>query len=434
MTRELDGRAAWNLGRWRESGWPWRWVSAHAGRWEHGDWLELLAALRRSEYWPMAAEAIGLTLEECRRQWWNLRRWQQSGEAKAWVDVRQGRWSHGDWLALLESLRSSRYWPLEPRGVGEVLEELQWEWRNLERWQDSGSARAWLDARQGQWDQKDLTGLWNELRQSEFWPIDPLAAEALLRRLTQEWWNVERWRRTDQARLWVEAHHGAWGHGEWLELVGLLRDSPFWPLDLEAVGRLLEEAKRQYENLQRWRRSGEPQRWVDSRGGQWTQEEVEGLTEALRSSRYWPVDPAAVEAVLLECRNLRAWQESDEARSWIDARAGRWDHADWIRLLGSLRSSAYWPVEPAAVGEVLRRLNLEWWNLRRWRAAGLARKWVQQRQGEWSDGDWQELLSSLRASEFWPVDPRALGRVLNETRAEWRQGRHLRKPPAKGAA
>jgi hypothetical protein len=55
----------------------------------------------------------------------NLRRWRESGEARAWVEARQGRWNHQDWLALLESLRRSRFWPMSPDAIGLLLEEIQ---------------------------------------------------------------------------------------------------------------------------------------------------------------------------------------------------------------------------------------------------------------------------------------------------------------------
>jgi len=58
----------------------------------------------------------------------NLRRWRESGEARAWVAARQGRWDHQDWLALLESLRRSRFWPMRPDAVGRVLEDLKRDW------------------------------------------------------------------------------------------------------------------------------------------------------------------------------------------------------------------------------------------------------------------------------------------------------------------
>jgi hypothetical protein len=58
----------------------------------------------------------------------NLRRWRESGEARAWVEARQGRWGHQDWLALLESLRRSRFWPMSPEAVGLVLEEAKRDW------------------------------------------------------------------------------------------------------------------------------------------------------------------------------------------------------------------------------------------------------------------------------------------------------------------
>lgn len=55
----------------------------------------------------------------------NLRRWRESGEALRWVQARGGKWNHDDWVALLEQLRGSAYWPMEPDAVGYVLEELK---------------------------------------------------------------------------------------------------------------------------------------------------------------------------------------------------------------------------------------------------------------------------------------------------------------------
>src|SRR5262249_55918797 len=129
-----------NLSRWIASGWPRRWVEARGGRWEAEDWLALLEALRLSPYWPLDTAAVGRTVEEYKRQLLTLRRWERSGQARAWVEARGGRWGHADWLALLDGLRQSEFWPLDPAGVGEVLAEIQKEWRNLRRWQESGQA------------------------------------------------------------------------------------------------------------------------------------------------------------------------------------------------------------------------------------------------------------------------------------------------------
>jgi nucleoid DNA-binding protein len=53
----------------------------------------------------------------------NLKRWQESGQARAWVEARQGRWDHQQWLSLLEELQHSSFWPMRPAEVGMVLEE-----------------------------------------------------------------------------------------------------------------------------------------------------------------------------------------------------------------------------------------------------------------------------------------------------------------------
>jgi hypothetical protein len=57
----------------------------------------------------------------------NLRRWRESGQARAWVERHQGGWNHADWLALLEELKASPFWPMNADAVGLVLEEIKRE-------------------------------------------------------------------------------------------------------------------------------------------------------------------------------------------------------------------------------------------------------------------------------------------------------------------
>jgi hypothetical protein len=57
----------------------------------------------------------------------NLARWKASGQARAWVEARRGKWNHGDWLALLADLGRSPFWPMEPDAIGLVLEEYKQE-------------------------------------------------------------------------------------------------------------------------------------------------------------------------------------------------------------------------------------------------------------------------------------------------------------------
>jgi len=58
--------------------------------------------------------------------------------------------------------------------------------------------------------------------------------------------NVKRWRESGQARAWVEAHNGQWNHADWLALLEELKRSAFWPMQLDAVGLALEDAKRDW--------------------------------------------------------------------------------------------------------------------------------------------------------------------------------------------
>jgi hypothetical protein len=205
----------------------------------------------------------------------------------------------------------------------------------------------------------------------------------------------------------------------------------------EAVGLALEEARRWW-NLRRWQQSGQPGRWVEDHGGQWGYREWLELLAALRQSQFWPLDPEAVgrvlEAAKAERDNLGRWLASGEAREWVAARQARWDDAEWLALLEALQGAGYWPVQPEAVGRALRALQREWWNLRRGRDSGLARRWLESRRGRWGDDDWRALVRALSQSEFWPVDLGPLRRLLEELGAEVGSGvgpgfnHHLVKP------
>ncbi|HWG47490.1 MAG TPA: hypothetical protein VN688_32305 [Gemmataceae bacterium] len=68
-TTSSEERQAENLRRWRESGQIWTWVQTREGRWDHDAWLGLLEELQRSSFWPMCPDAVGLALEETKREW-----------------------------------------------------------------------------------------------------------------------------------------------------------------------------------------------------------------------------------------------------------------------------------------------------------------------------------------------------------------------------
>jgi hypothetical protein len=293
---------------------------------------------------------------------------------------------------------------------------------NLRRWEQSGEPRRWVEAREGKWAPDDWLALLRGLSRSDYWPVDRAAAEAVLSRLTAEWWNLRHWQGSGQPRWWVEVREGRWGHAEWLDLLEALRWSHFWPVNPDDVGLVVEEAKRRYWNLRRWRESGRPRRWVEERQGRWAREDWLALLEELRQSEFWPMDDFLAELALEECRaeywNLWRWHESGQPRRWVEERQGRWAHEDWLQLLEGLRAGGLWPVDLDEVDRTLRQLNLEWWNVHRWRTSGMARRWVEDRRGRWDQEDWLVLLDALRASDFWPADPEAVRRVVEEIRAE----------------
>lgn len=60
------GQSATNLARWKASDEPAAWVRAHLKGWNHQEWLDLLASLGKSRYWPMDESEIGRHLEALR--------------------------------------------------------------------------------------------------------------------------------------------------------------------------------------------------------------------------------------------------------------------------------------------------------------------------------------------------------------------------------
>jgi hypothetical protein len=57
----------------------------------------------------------------------NESRWKKSGEARRWVEEHDYSWNHQDWLLLLEDLRKSAFWPMDSNKVGMILENIKQE-------------------------------------------------------------------------------------------------------------------------------------------------------------------------------------------------------------------------------------------------------------------------------------------------------------------
>ena len=131
MYRNLVPRIPDNLRPWLESGAASRWVAAHAGLWRHQDWLVLLTHLGGIVPGNVEPEAVGLVLEALKVQWLNLSRWQASGEADRWVAAHQGVWHHQDWLTLLSTLRRTEFWPVNFEAVGLELEQARLRRRSV---------------------------------------------------------------------------------------------------------------------------------------------------------------------------------------------------------------------------------------------------------------------------------------------------------------
>jgi hypothetical protein len=425
MFSDFDARLADNLQRWQQSGAPLRWVEARQGRWNHADWLDLLAELESSESWPLAPDAVGRVLEETRARWHNLQRWRQSGAAWAWLDAREGRWDRHDWLALLWTLRVSDFWPLDPEALARLLEEIRGQWWALRRWQESGEPLRWVEAHQGHWTHADWLALLAKLQRSERGAIDPDRIGVLLEDLKRKWWNLRRWRDSGQPHLWVQAHGGRWNHDDWTALLLSLRESAFWPLDPDGVAAVVAEARARHDNLRRWRESGGAREWVEARKGRWGHADWLSLLGALEREEFWPLEAGAL-AELLEGQkrkwwNLHRWRTSGLARRWVEERRGDWREDDWRALLGALERSEFGPVDPVALRRVLEEHQARWWNLRRWKKSGHPERWVEGHRGRWTARDWRWLVESLERSQFWPLDLDLVRQVIEAATPPARQ-------------
>jgi len=58
-----------------------------------------------------------------------------------------------------------------------------------------------------------------------------------------------------------------------------------------------------------------------------------------------------------EARNLDRWKASGEPETWVRNHLEGWNHSDWLQLLSSLRASQYWPMNEAEVGRHLEMLR-----------------------------------------------------------------------------
>jgi hypothetical protein len=240
-----------NLRRWRESGEPWRWVEAHGGAWGHHDWMTLLAGL---QCWlgPLDTEAVGRTLESVKGQFWALQRWIASGAPARWVEEHGGQWNHADWQELLESLARSEYGALPAEGVGRALEESKRAWWNLRRWEDSGEPYRWVEAHRGRWNHSDWLRLLAGLERSEFWPLAPEVVGAALERARRSYEGLQRWMLSGAPRLWVAMRGGQWTPADLNDLGVVLERTERIRVEPQALSELLERLKEEYWNLRGW--------------------------------------------------------------------------------------------------------------------------------------------------------------------------------------
>src|SRR5262249_51788384 len=163
------------------------------------------------------------------------------------------------------------------------------------------------------------------------------------RAMSQENEALRRFER-EKARAWVEARGGNWDHVQWLLLLGELPLAGWVDLDPESVGRILERKKVEYRTLRHWRDSGEAWRWVAARGGRWAHHEWLTLLAGLQC---WlgPLDADALDETLQRFGRIyhewRRWLDAGAAVRFVERHGGHWGHDEWLALLAEVRASGF---------------------------------------------------------------------------------------------
>ncbi len=71
-----------------------------------------------------------------------------------------------------------------------------------------------------------------------------------------------------------------------------------------------------------------------------------------------------------EAENLSRWQDSGEPYRWVWKCSGAWCHEEFVRLLATLRTSPYWPLNEAYVLKTLEAARKTYCDLERWNLLG----------------------------------------------------------------
>jgi chromatin remodeling complex protein RSC6 len=106
-----------SLNQWKSSQEPESWVRKHLDGWSHKDWLELLALLRNSQYWPMDETAIGQHIEMLRAK---LKTAEAKESAKGDIHYAAGS---GDLETVKASLDSNTGIKRADEGMAEIPEQ-----------------------------------------------------------------------------------------------------------------------------------------------------------------------------------------------------------------------------------------------------------------------------------------------------------------------
>ena len=73
---------------------------------------------------------------------------------------------------------------------------------------------------------------------------------------------------------------------------------------------------------------------------------------------------------MTEAGNLTRWQASGEPHRWVWQHLGAWCHAEFANLLDTLRAGPYWPLNEVDVVTTLEAAAQTYHHLERWHLLG----------------------------------------------------------------
>ena len=325
-----------NIKRWKLSGEPQAWVSKHLHGWNHNEWIELLARLRKSQYWPMQEAAIGQLIETLRHEAMSDR--QEAIQAQVA--------SNFDTPLLLEAARTG-----DIAGVQQLLKK----GANVNATAPGGFTSLYLASQKGHREVvqalldkgADVNAKDNDGK-TALYMASQKGHREVVQALLDKGADVNARDKVGYTALMWASYNGR------REVVQVLLDKG---ADVNARN------KDGYTALMWASLNGQSEvvQALLDKGADVNARNKDGYTALMLASGHREVVQALIDKGAdssdLSGANINRWKLSGEPQAWVRKHLHGWNHNDWLELLASLRKSQYWPMDEAAIGQHLEMLR-----------------------------------------------------------------------------